>query len=102
MIISVSRSGGFAGIEEELGTIDTDSMTGSVAESIKNNIAEMTKIITEAGGQSIFGTDMFSYEIKIVDDQGERHSLQIIDDGDPDSRLTTTLYELLEVLGVSP
>lgn len=98
MIIKISRSGGFAGIEEYLGTINTDSLPGEAVERVENTVAEITHVLDEMGDYPPVGADMFRYEIEIINEQGKHQKLVIVDEGDDESMLMKALHDLLHAL----
>ena len=81
MIIKITRSGGFAGGVEQLGTIDTSSLGAEAA----------------ARDQPI-GADMFRYDIEIEDEQGRHRRLVLTHEGDPSVPLPEPLGKLLSTI----
>ena len=98
MIVNIRRSGGFAGIEEELGVIDTDNLQERAAARLESSIAEITRLLNETEDYPPVGADMFRYDVEIIDENGERRQLVIVDEGNPESPPLKALYELLEAL----
>ena len=98
MIIKISRSGGFAGIEEELGTINTGILQEEAAARAENSVAELMHVLDETGAYPPVGADMFRYEIGITDEEGRHQKLTLVDEGDPESPSMRALYQLLNAL----
>ena len=63
MIIKITRSGGFAGGVEQLGTIDTSSLGAEAAAKVQARVAKLERPEAAARDQPI-GADMFRYDIE--------------------------------------
>ncbi len=100
MIIHIRRSGGFAGIEEDLGTIDSAALGAQTASRVADSVAELTRM--QAEGTGPVGADLFRYEIEIQDDQGRRHQVVVMDEGDPTMPSTPALRTLLDAVAGAP
>lgn len=98
MIIRISRSGGFAGIEENLGTINTGNLQKEAAARAEDSIAQITRLLEEKSDYPPVGADMLHYEIEIIDEKGGHQSLVLVDEGDDKSPLMKALYGLLDSL----
>lgn len=97
MIVRVTRSGGFAGLLEELGTVDTRSLGPAEAAKVKEQIAELERLGAALGDQAI-GADMFRYEVEIEDEQGRHRKLILTHEGDPSVPVPEPLGELLSAI----
>lgn len=95
MIIRIRRSGGFAGIEEELGPFDTSGVTKEEATRIEGCVESLARSIAAAGTGGI-GADMFRYDIEVDDRPNGKITLSLADEGKPES----PLHHLLDALGV--
>lgn len=81
MHIKVSRSGGYAGLEEGLGTLDTNTLDGDRA-------AEIERLVQYAGFFELpatlpddsVGADLFQYSITVTD-HGRSHTVSYRDSG---------------------
>ena len=98
MIIGISRSGGFAGIVEDLGTINTGNLQEDGAADLENRVAEIARSLAQRGDNSPIGADMFRYEIEIIGGNEGRQKLVVMDEGDPESPVMKALNELLNAL----
>ncbi len=94
-MVRVTRSGGLAGGEEELGALDTDKLDGSAAAGIKDLVEEVGRL---AARDQPIGADLFRYDVDIEDDQGGRRHLVLIHEGDPGIPLPEPLAQLLAAL----
>ncbi len=92
MLIKISRNGGFAGIEEDLGSIDTVSLDGASVARVKHWVTDLNQ-----QQQNAEGADMYRYEIAIHDDAGEDRTLVIGGGGDPGHPSPDALRELCEL-----
>lgn len=96
MLIKISRSGGFAGIEEKLGSIDTQDLEGPSVENVKLWLTDLNE--EQLGAD---GADTYRYEIAIEDDAGDEHTLVIGGGGDPGAPSPDALRELCELASMS-
>ncbi len=94
MIIKITRSGGFAGVIEELGTVDTSSLGADAAATVRDRVANLERLEAAARDQPI-GADMFRYEIEIEDEEGRHRRLVLTHEGDPSVPLPEPLAQLL-------
>jgi hypothetical protein len=98
VIIKISRSGGFAGIEESIGTINTSNLQEKVAARVEDSVAEVSRLLNETEGYSPVGSDMLQYEVEITDARGVPQKLVLVDEGDDQSPIMKAFYQLLDVL----
>jgi len=96
VIIKITRSGGFAGVVEELGTIDTSSLGADAAAQVRDQVATLERLGAAARDQPI-GADMFRYEIEI-EDEGRHRRLVLTHEGDPSVPLPEPLGKLLSTI----
>ena len=92
MLIKISRSGGFAGIEEDIGSINTASLDEASVAKVKHWLTDLNQ-----QQQNAEGADMYRYEIAIHDDAGEDSTLVISGGGDPGRPSPDALRELCEL-----
>jgi len=92
MQIRVTRTGGFAGITEDLGTFDTVGHTplaARVEEAVRQ--IDFFNLPETVGG---IGADMFRYEIT-VSDGPRRHTVSFVDDGSAEGNKLRHLAQLI-------
>ena len=77
MRICIRRSGGFAGIEEDLGAIDTAALPVARAAELERLVGGLGKL--RLGGEA-HGADLLEYRIR-MQDEGEEREITIKDDG---------------------
>jgi hypothetical protein len=94
MIISVKRTGGFAGLTEELGTVNTMQLNAATAQQIEQMVLNIDFFNLPAFVESGIGADLFRYEITIRDGD-RRHVVAFNDDGGPE---TAPLRQLVEAI----
>lgn len=95
MNISVKRSGGFAGLTENIADLDTtqlDTATAQQVEQLVQSLGFFNLPVTVSGGG--IGADFFHYEITITQDD-RQHTVAFDDD---DSPVTAPLRRLVETL----
>lgn len=81
MRISVKRTGGFAGVTEELASVDTASLNRASALQLEQMVREARffDLPAEIPGTTI-GADLFRYEVTVT--EGDRqHTVAFADDG---------------------
>jgi len=83
MKISIRRSGGFAGISEEITSLDTGKLNQAAAQGVENLVRELDlfNLPTNPPGQKV-GADFLKYEIT-VSDRGKQHTIIFNDDDAP-------------------
>lgn len=83
LIVRVTRSGGFAGVVQEVGVLDTRTLSVAEAANLKAIIEELGRL--EGPMQAaVVGADLLRYDVEIQGDQGERRHLALPQEGDPD------------------
>ncbi|HJW33927.1 MAG TPA: protealysin inhibitor emfourin [Holophagaceae bacterium] len=97
MIISLFRRGGFAGLEQALGSVDLDGLPGETVRSAEARLARLEQALrdTPAGA----GADRFRIDVELRTPAGIR-TLSVIDEGDPQSPPMQALAELAKDLGL--
>jgi hypothetical protein len=98
--IRIIRSGGYAGIEENFGSIDTVNLSKEAASRVAKYVSTLNQLKHTATEYEPIGTDMFHYKIEIQNDRGESQRLVISDDGDPQNPFMKALRDLTDALGV--
>jgi hypothetical protein len=95
MRVSIKRTGGFAGISEEIATLDTANLDQSVSATLESLVREADFFSSPSNppGQKI-GTDFLKYEVT-VSDHGRQHTVSFNDD---DAPATAPLRELVRRL----
>lgn len=81
MEIRISRTGGFAGIEEELARVDTAELDPERAAALVGRLDEVDfyALPSELPTQDV-GADQFTYSITVSGHQGQ-HTVSFPDDG---------------------
>ena len=95
MHITVQRGGGFAGLTEQIGSLDTaalDPGTGQPIERLIHDLAFFDLPARVSGGA--VGADMYVYEV-IVNEDGRQHAVVFPDDNSPE---TAALRHLVDVV----
>lgn len=97
MLITFRRTGGFAGIQEELGTVNVDVLVGEAHRVFVDRLQELKRL---AVTHSAMGADLYRYEITIEESDQPPETLIIIDDGDPEQPAMQALISLMESLNL--
>jgi hypothetical protein len=82
MMINVRRSGGFAGIEEEVGSVDTASLAPDTRDEVEGLVRESDFFALPAAVESEVGADQYRYEVT-VDDGEQAHTVTFVGDAGP-------------------
>jgi hypothetical protein len=80
MHVTVKKSGGYAGITEEVGSLDTAQLDPATARDIEQTLKGTGSPTQDAADNQAVGADQFHYEITIRDGARER-TLSFVDDG---------------------
>jgi len=94
MIVRVRRTGGFAGIDEDLGEVDTARLTPDQARTAR----ELVSRLSDAAANAPVGTDMTRYELDVETGDGQHRKLAVVEEDAP-PELTGLLQDLLRLLG---
>jgi hypothetical protein len=84
--INVRRSGGFAGIEEQLGSVDTSALDPGTRTRLEGLVREADFFALPATVEGEIGADQFRYEVT-VDDDGRRHTVTFVGESGPAAAL---------------
>jgi hypothetical protein len=96
VLITVKRSGGYAGIEEAPVSVDTSALDPGLRDEVERAVSEASFFDQpdEVPGEP--GMDMFRYEVTI-EDAGRSHTVAFGDPGD----LSSPLGAIVRVAGGS-
>jgi len=94
MNISIKRSGGFAGVTEDLGTTNTAQLDAALAQQVEQIVQNLDFFNLPAIISSGIGADLMRYEVT-VEEGNRQHTVIFEDDGDPE---TASLRQLVESL----
>lgn len=81
MHIVVTRSGGFAGLTEQLASVDADTLPDS-GRHVKELLQASGFFQMPAQVSEVLGADLFQYQITIKEG-GREHRVAFVDDGSP-------------------
>ena len=95
MKVEIRRTGGFAGLEEELASLDTAKMSPDQARQLEERIRSMAFFgLASSFGTHITGADLYRFRIT-VEDGSRRHTVEFPDHDCPE---LTPLRELAQTL----
>jgi hypothetical protein len=94
MIISINQSGGYAGVNQNLATIDTTRLNAATARQIEQLVQQLTFFHLPEKVTEQVGADMLRYEIT-VEDINRRHTVIFDDDGSPQTAQLRQLVNLV-------
>jgi hypothetical protein len=80
MQVTVRRSGGFAGIDEEVGSVDTASLDAGAREELERLVEETDFFGLPAAVEDDVGADQFRYDVT-VSEGGTTHTFAFKGDG---------------------
>ncbi len=92
MQISVRRSGGFAGLTEQLATVDTEKLDPVRAERLAEAVRQSDFFRQPADFPGPAGADLFRYEVTVTD-EGRSHTVAYADSDDAESATVRRLVE---------
>ena len=99
MKIIVKRSGGLAGLGEQLGAIDTDTLDPARARQVRALVEDAHFFdLPPALPSRAVGADLFRYEIT-ASEGGRRHKVTFVDDQSPEVAPLRSLVDALGRLG---
>jgi hypothetical protein len=101
MKISLKQSGGFAGIEIPLASVDTTRLAPEQASQLEtqlNNTAFFNLPANVVGSEPAIGADMLQYEIT-VDEGNQKHTVRFRDDNSPNTAPLRKLVTSLKQIG---
>ena len=95
MKISVKRTGGYAGLSEDVASINTETLGAALAQQVEQMAREVRFFDLPAfvSGGTI-GADLFQYEITVTE-ADRRHMVVFVDDESPE---TAPLRRLVDAL----
>lgn len=96
VIIRIRYSGGFAGLEQDLGIIDTSVLTEPERIRIEQSVEELPDVAAKPG--DVAGADLFRYDIHVRGDAGEDMIFTVFQEGDPESLPPRPVQTLLEAM----
>lgn len=99
MTLTFRRTGGFAGIQEVLGTVDTAGLGGEAQRTLAAQLLDLTRL---AAAPASPGADRFRYEVDIQEPGQAPRTLVILDEGDPELPGPRALAALMRTAGVPP
>ncbi len=95
MKITIKQSGGFAGIEQELKTLDSTRMTAPEAETFNKTLGRLNVACAQRIESE--GADRISYEVEIEDKGQPTKRLRIVDEGDSNDPAIREVHALLAI-----
>lgn len=95
MKITVKRTGGYAGLSEDIAAVDTAELTPVATQKVERMVQNMRFFDLPANIQtSTIGADLFYYEIKVTD-AGHQHIIGFYHNDDPETLLLRQFVETL-------
>jgi hypothetical protein len=99
MRIAVKRTGGFAGLTEDIGEVDTTQLDASAAQQVEQMVSSLGFFELPATiAAPTIGADLFRYEIT-VSDGSRRHAVTFADDGGPEAAPLRDLVQTVAEMG---
>jgi hypothetical protein len=91
MIISIRQTGGYAGIEQPIGSIDTATLPPRAAQRVRARLDELAAAAADAQPG---GADEYRFEVEVAEDGGRRQTFSLTDDSGT-GELPLVLQEIL-------
>ncbi len=97
MKISVRRSGGFAGLTEQIAAIDTENLSADARQHVESAVREANFFALPEVIAGTTGADLYRYEVEVTNG-ALTHTVAYLDDGEnagnqPVQRLVRTILE---------
>jgi hypothetical protein len=93
MTITIKRSGGYAGVEHVLATVDSSKLTGEQDARVRSLIARLSGLMANRGITE--GSDRFEYEVTVTGNGEGTKSVTVIDEGNPQDQAMQIVTELI-------
>ena len=97
MIVRVTRSGVFGGVFQEVGVLDTRTLSAAEAADLEAIIQELERLEGRMQEAAV-GADLFRYDVETQDERGRRRHLVLPHEGDPDVPPPPPLSRLLGLM----
>ena len=98
MIVKIDRLGGFAGIEENLASVDLENIPEPVSDDVQARLAQLSTL----SAQSSEGADRFYYRIEMAEPGARPLTLTVVDEGARNDPAIKAVMAILELLGAQP
>ena len=97
MRISVRVKGGFAGLNETLGPLETTDLPAGTAGTIESALARLESALPAPGAGPV-GADLITYEI-VLERAGAERVIRVVDDGSAPAQLAQEVAEQVRAAG---
>ena len=99
MILTIRRTGGFAGVEELLGTVDAARLDAEARRRLDRQLEDLSDLTNAYEPSS---ADTFRYEVEVAGPGRTRNLVSVEDEGDPEHPAFKALVALMRTLGLPP
>jgi hypothetical protein len=96
MTLKIKRLGGFAGVEENLASVDVAKLPKPIADQLRERVALLATL--SAQRPRPVGADQFHYEIDMAEPGAQPQTLTVVDEGDPEQPAMQQLQAILELV----
>ena len=96
MTLRIKRTGGYAGIEENLASIDVSSLPEPAANQIRQQVTQLSALTAQRPER--VGADQFRYEIEIAEPGSTARTINVIDEGNPDEPALKLVQRILGMI----
>src|SRR3954447_10155514 len=93
MTITIKRSGGYAGVEQVLATVDSGKLTSEQEARARSLIVRLSDLMINRGITE--GSDRFEYEVTVTGNGEGTRSMTVIDEGNPQDAAMQIVMELI-------
>jgi hypothetical protein len=94
MRATITRTGGLAGVDDYLGTVDTNAIPPEHAARVRHAAEDLMNRKGRAGD---IGADLYEYRVELTTEHGQQ-TVQITDVGDPEEPSDPALAELVRAV----
>jgi Emfourin len=99
MKLMIKKTGGFAGIERTLASLDTERMPKASADQVRQHVEDLSTLAAQTSESG--GADQFQYEINVTEPGLAPRALTFIDEGDPNHPAMKHVAALLAFAGTN-
>ena len=95
MKVTIKRTGGFAGLDQTVASLDSERLPRDAAEELRRQVSAL---VAASARPEPIGADLLHYHVTISD-EGPARTVTVVDEGDPEAPPMKHLQALLALAG---